>query len=261
MGLEDLYQDVEEKLKAVPPRDTMLSGVLEGILFRLNPLVQGAAAAQFAPGEEVIAIEDLGKPWGISIIEGGMFLDDFGKAFLLGWAGWHLYTDMVARRVHELNEGEPILQIFFEEANKIFAGADSGGGDEDESSGISTSQRFGDMFRDARKYKARLHVVTQAPHMLPADIVSSCNNLVIAFLKNPKDKDLVLSSLARSEKGFRDAEWRRFVSDIPIGLAIGRFPYTSVRELQRAILFRPFLLDVREPTDAEIEQKLGSILL
>ena len=261
VGLENLYQDVEEKLKAVPPRDTMLSGVLEGILFRLNPLVQGAAAAQFAPGEEVIAIEDMGKPWGISIIEGGMFLDDFGKAFLLGWAGWHLYTDMVARRVHEVNEAEPILQIFFEEANKIFAGADSGGGDEDESSGVSASQRFGDMFRDARKYKARLHVITQAPHMLPADIVSSCNNLVIAFLKNPKDKDLVLSSLARSEKGFRDEEWRRFVSDIPIGLAIGRFPYTSTRELQRAVLFRPLLLDVREPTDAEIEQKLGTILL
>ena len=217
----------KRRLKAVPPRDTMLSGVLEGILFRLNPLVQGAAAAQFAPGEDVIAIEDLGKPWGISIIEGGMFLDDFGKAFLLGWVGWHLYTDMVARRVHEVNEDEPILQIFFEEANKIFAGADSGGGDEEESSGVSASQRFGDMFRDARKYKARLHVITQAPHMLPADIISSCNNLVIAFLKNPKDKDLVLSSLARSEKGFRDEEWRRFVSDIPIGLAIGRFPYTS----------------------------------
>jgi hypothetical protein len=233
----------------------VLAGVLEGIVFRLNPLVQGAASAQFAPGADVIAVEDLGKPWGIAIIEGGMFLDDFGKAFLLGWIGWHLYTDMVARRVHEVKDDEPLLQIFFEEANKIFSGADSGGGEE-EGGGVTASQRFGDMFRDARKYKARLHVITQAPHLLPDDIISSCNNLVVAFLKNPKDKDLVLSALARSEKGFRDEEWRRFVSDIPIGMAIGRFPYTTTRELQRAFLFRPLLLDVREPSDAEIGQKL-----
>jgi hypothetical protein len=255
VGLSKLYERLEERLKKVSPRDTMLGGVLEGILFRLNPLVQGAAAAQYAPGADVIAVEELGKPWGVTIIEGGMFLDDFGKAFLLGWIGWHLYTDMVARRVHEVNTGEPLLQIFFEEANKIFAGAD--GGSEEEGGGVSASQRFGDMFRDARKYKARLHVITQAPHMLPADIVSSCNNLVIAFLKNPKDKDLALSALARSEKGFRDEEWRRFVSDLPIGLSIGRFPYTATRELQRAVLFRPLMVDAPEPTDAEIEQRLG----
>lgn len=255
VGLKNLSDEIKARLADVPPRDAMLAGVLEGIVFRLNPLVQGAASAQFAPGDDVIAIEDLGKPWGIAIIEGGMFLDDFGKAFLLGWIGWHLYTDMVARRVHEVKDGEPLLQIFFEEANKIFSGAESGGG-EDEGGGVSASQRFGDMFRDARKYKARLHVITQAPHMLPDDIISSCNNLVIAFLKNPKDKDLVLSALARSEKGFRDEEWRRFVSDIPIGMSIGRFPYTTTRELQRAFLFRPLLLDVREPSDAEIGQKL-----
>lgn len=260
VGLKDLSDEIKDRLAGVPARDAMLSGVLEGIVFRLNPLVQGAASAQFAPGDDVIAIEDLGKPWGIAIIEGGMFLDDFGKAFLLGWIGWHLYTDMVARRVHEVKDNEPLLQIFFEEANKIFSGAESGGSEE-ESGGVSASQRFGDMFRDARKYKARLHVITQAPHMLPDDIISSCNNLVIAFLKNPKDKDLVLSALARSEKGFRDEEWRRFVSDIPIGMSIGRFPYTTTRELQRAFLFRPLLLDVREPSDAEIGQKLqGKVL-
>src|SRR5690606_31543852 len=117
-----------------------------------------------------------------------------------------------ARRVHEVNTDEPILQIFFEEANKIFGGVDAGGGD-DESGGISLSQRFGDMFRDARKYKARLHVITQAPSLVPQDIISSCNNLVVGFLKNPKDKDIVLSGIARSEKGFVDEPWRRFLAD------------------------------------------------
>ncbi|MBI1793382.1 MAG: ATP-binding protein [Chloroflexi bacterium] len=263
IGLLDLYTEIEEKLKSIPPRDVMLTGVLEGILFRLNPLVQGSAARQFAPGPGTVPVEDLSKTggWGITIIEGGMFLDDFGKAFLLGWTGWHLYMDMVARRVHEVNANEqPILQIFYEEANKIFV-KDQGGGGDDSSGGVSATQRFADMFRDARKYKSRLHVITQAPHLIADDIISSCNNLIVGYLKNPKDKDLILSALARSEKGFRDEEWRRFVDDIPISMAIGRFPYTSRRELQRPFLFRPLMLDVPEPSDEEIEAMLGRISL
>jgi hypothetical protein len=258
VSLIDLYKEVVGKLQIVPSRDTMLTGVLEGIIFRLNPLVQGAAAAQFAAGPGNIAIEELGKPWGIAIVEGGVFLDDFGKAFLLGWIGWHLYTDMVARRVHEVSTGEPLLQIFFEEANKIFT-RDNAWGGEDDSGGISASQRFSDMFRDARKYLARLHIITQAPHLIPDDIVSSCINLMIGFLKNPKDKDLALSGLARSEKGFHDEPWRRFLSDLPIGMIIGRLPYTSDRELQRPFLFRPLMLNVPEPTDEEIACRLGRI--
>jgi hypothetical protein len=258
VGLIDLYGEVLRKLSSVPSRDTMLTGVLEGIIFRLNPLVQGAAAAQFAAGPGNIAIEELGKPWGIAIVEGGVFLDDFGKAFLLGWIGWHLYTDMVARRVHEVNSSEPLLQIFFEEANKIFT-RDSNVGGEDESGGVSASQRFSDMFRDARKYRARLHIITQAPHLIPDDIVSSCINLMIGFLKNPRDKDLALSGLARSEKGFHDEPWRRFLSDLPIGMLIGRLPYTSNRELQRPFLFRPLMVNAPEPTDEEIVSRLGRI--
>lgn len=260
VGLSDLYKEVQARLAQVPPRDTMLAGVLEGILFRLNPLVQGAAAEQFAPGPNATPLEDLARPWGIAVIEGGIFLDDFGKAFLLGWAGWHLYTDMIARRVHEVNDGEPLLQIFFEEANKIFGGVGEDAGD-DEGGGVSTSQRFGDMFRDARKYRCRLHVITQAPSLLPQDIISSCNNLVIGFLKNPRDKDIVLSALARSEKGFHDEPWRRFLTNENIGMLIGRFPYIDSREYQQPLLFRPLMLDVPEPTDAEIERTLGRIAL
>ncbi|HUI87302.1 MAG TPA: serine-rich protein [Anaerolineales bacterium] len=263
IGFADLYQNVQDKLKTVPPRDTMLTGVLEGILFRLNPLVQGAAALQFAPGLNTVPIEDLSKQggWGVTIIEGGMFLDEFGKAFLLGWTGWHIYMDMVARRVHEVNEGEPLLQVIYEEANKIFV-KDQGSTSGDEGiGGISATQRFADMFRDARKYKCRLHVITQAPHLLADDIVSSCSNLIVGYLKNPKDKDLVLAALARSEKGFHDEPWRRFLDDIPVGMAVGRLPYTTQREMQRPFLFKPLMLEVPEPSDEDIARRLGRIAL
>ncbi len=257
VGLSDLYRQVETKLRDVPPRDTMLQGVLEGILYRLNPLVQGAASRLFASGTDVVPVEDMARPWGVLVVEGGSFLDDFGKAFLLGWLGWHLYTDMMARRVRHLSApDEPLLQIFFEEANKIFGGIEQ---DSSDTEGISAAQRFGDMFRDARKYGVRLHIITQAPSLIPPDIVSSCNNLSIAFLKQPKDKDIVLSALARSEKGFRDEEWRRFLSDMGIGMAIGRFPYDEDRARQRPILYRPLMLDVPEPDDEEIARKLGRL--
>ena len=163
---------------------------------------------------------------------------------------------MVARRVHEVNLDEPILQIFYEEANKIFV-KDSGGGDE--SGGVSATQRFADMFRDARKYLARLHIITQAPHLIADDIVSSCSNVLVGFIKDSKDKDIVLSALARSEKGFKDEEWRRFVDDVPIGMTIGRFPYTQDRTMQRPFLFRPLMLNAPEPTESEIKAKLGGI--
>jgi hypothetical protein len=51
------------------------------------------------------------------------------------------------------------------------------------------------------------------------------------------------------------------VDDIPIGMTIGRFPYTHNRAMQRPFLFRPLMLDVPEPTDSEIEGKLGIIKL
>ena len=198
----------------------------------------------------------------MTIIEGGMFLDEFGKAFLLGWTGWHLYMDMVARRVHEVNMNEPLLQIFYEEANKIFVKEQGGAGGDDGAGGsMSATQRFADMFRDACKYKCRLHIITQAPHLIADDIISSCNNIIIGFIKNPKDKDLVLSALARSEKGFHDEPWRRFIDDIAVGMAVGRFPYTMRREMQRPFLFRPLMLDVLEPTDEDIARTLGRITL
>ena len=150
---------------------------------------------------------------------------------------------------------EALIWVDDEEGNKIFGAASF----EEAEEGISAAQRFGDMFRDARKYGVRLHVITQAPSLIPQDIISSCNNLCIAFLKNPRDKDIVLAALGFSEKGFRDEEWRRFLTDMPIGLQIGRFPYTFDRAYQRPVLFKPLMLDVPEPDDTEIAARLGRI--
>jgi hypothetical protein len=260
VGLADLYQEITARRAAVPPRDTMLTGVLDGILYRMNALVQGAAAVQYAPGKDCVPVEDLGKPNGIAVIEGGKFVDEFGRAFLLGWVGWHTYMDRVATRIHDIHSTEPILHIVYEEANNIFGQPQKSSG-EDGGGGSDVSEQFGAQFRDARKYGVRFSVIAQSPSLIHPSIISSCSNLAINYLKNPKDKDLALSALARSEKGFRDEEWRRFIDDMSVGMAIGRFPYTSTRKFQRPILFRPLMLEVPEPTDDEIAARLGRIAL
>jgi len=259
VGLDDLYREIERQYEALPPRDQVGRSVLEGILWRLKSLVRGAPAAQFAAGSDTETVEDLGRPNGVVILEGGKFLDNFAKAWLLGWAGWLIYSDMVARRERQINRGEADLFMVFEEANIIFTGLD--GGDPEARLGPSVSEQYANMFRDSRKYGAYFGVVTQSPSLIPAGIISSCNNLMVGFLKTPKDKDLVISALARSEKGFVDEPWRRFLDDQPIGMVIGRFPYVHKRELQLPFLFRPLMLDVPEPSDEEIEAKLGRITL
>jgi hypothetical protein len=259
VGLDDLYREIERQYEALPPRDQVGRSVLEGILWRLKSLVRGAPAAQFAAGSDTETVEDLGRPNGVVVLEGGKFLDNFAKAWLLGWAGWLIYSDMVARRERQINRGEADLFMVFEEANIIFTGLD--GGDPEARLGPSVSEQYANMFRDSRKYGAYFGVVTQSPSLIPAGIISSCNNLMVGFLKTPKDKDLVISALARSEKGFVDEPWRRFLDDQPIGMVIGRFPYVHKRELQLPFLFRPLMLDVPEPSDEEIEAKLGRITL
>ena len=260
VGLQDLYREIEAQYDNLPPRDQVGRGVLEGILWRLKSLVRGAPAAQFQPGADTVPVEDLGRPDGVVVLEGGKFLDNFAKAWLLGWAGWLIYSDMVTRRERQLNRGEADLFMVFEEANIIFTGLEGGESSEGRSA-PSVGEQYSNMFRDSRKYGAFFGVVTQSPSLIPQGIISSCNNLVVGFLKNPEDKNIVLSALARSEKGFVDEPWRRFLSDESIGMVIGRFPYAHSREMQLPFLFHPLMLDVPEPTDAEIAAKLGRIRL
>ncbi len=251
VGLSDLYEVVQNKFEATHPRDQMLRGVLEGILYRMHPLVQGSAAAQYAAGDDTIPLEDMARPWGIAILEGGSFLDEFSKAFLLGWSGWHIYTDSVVRRINHAGAPKEYLQIFFEEANKILSGVDYGDS-EDGGGAAYTAEQFSNMWRDSRKYGVWLHVITQSPSLIPKGILSSCDNLIAAQLKNNKDRDLVIGALARSEKGFVDEPWRRFMARLPIGQAVARLGYSFDMAEQEPILFRPLMLHVKEPDDKDI---------
>ncbi|MBI1296739.1 serine-rich protein, partial [bacterium] len=252
VGLTSLYSEIEEKLRSVPPRDSMLRGVLEGILFRLHPLVQGAAAVQYAAGPEAVDINEIVPgEWGVAVLEGGAFLDDFSKAFLLGWAAWHLYTDAVILRMRRGTTQPAHIQIVFEEANKILSGLDSGGSEDE--SGQSTAEQFANMWRDSRKYGIWLHLITQSPSLIPPGILSSCNNIFIAQLKHPKDRDLAIAAIHRSEKGLVDETWRRFLASLPVARSVAKLGYSFERSELEPTYVQPLMLDVPEPSDGEID--------
>ncbi|MEZ4633717.1 MAG: hypothetical protein R2856_01845 [Caldilineaceae bacterium] len=233
----------------------MLRGVLEGILFRLHPLVQGAAAVQYAAGPEAVDINGIVPgEWGVAVLQGGAFLDDFSKAFLLGWAAWHLYTDAVILRMRRGATQPAHIQIVFEEANKILSGLDSGGSEDE--SGQSTAEKFANMWRDSRKYGIWLHLITQSPSLIPPGILSSCNNIFVAQLKHPKDRDLAIAAIHRSEKGLVDETWRRFLASLPVARSVAKLGYSFERAELEPTYVQPLMLDAPEPTDGEVEGAL-----
>lgn len=260
VGLSDLYQTIEHKLNTVSQRNTMLQGVLEGILFRLHPLVQGAAARQYAAGEDAIDINEVVPgEWGLAILEGGAFLDEFSKAFLLGWTAWHIYNDAVIQRIQRARHEPARIQIVFEEANKILSGVDLSG--EEDGGAASTAEQFASMWRDSRKYGIWLHLITQSPSLIPSGILSSCNNLISGQVKNRKDQDVVIGMLHKSPVGFTDEVWRRFLASLPVARSVVKLGYAFDRALLEPIYVQPLLVEAEEPTDAEIERQLGRIAL
>ena len=75
-----------------------------------------------------VLVEDPELPgdWGVAILEGGAFLDEFSKAFLLDWTASNISYDAVVQHMR-LARSEPAhIQIVFEEANKILSGVDAG---------------------------------------------------------------------------------------------------------------------------------------
>ncbi len=258
VGLRELYAHIQETLAARGRRDTMLRTVLEGLLFRLHPLVQGAASLQYQAGPDCIDINEVVPgEWGVAILEGGSFLDDFSKAFLLGWAAWHLYHDAVAQRLQRAVSAPAHIQIVFEEANKVLAGLEQGG----EGGGQTVAEQFEAMWRDSRKYGIWLHLISQTPSALPAGILSSCNNIFVCQLKNPRDRDLMLAALHRSEKGFVDETWRRFLASMPVGRSVVKLGYAMDRGAVEPAYIQPLMLDVPEPTDRKIAARLGPVVL
>jgi len=214
----------------------------------------------YGSGEGTVAVEDLGllgpedDPWGISILEGGAEMDEYAKAAILGLVAWHLYNDAVVRRRQNIGRDrpDPVLQIVFEEANKVLTGVGTTGGDNRDAGKATTAELFQAMWRDGRKYRIFLHPVVQTVSELPEGILSSCNNGFFSQTKNPKDRDLIMAHLAFSEKGFTDEDYKRFLSRMPAAMAICKLGYSQDIVHTTPFLVRPIMVPAQEPTDEEI---------
>lgn len=233
---------------------------LQGVLLRLEPLAEGEMRRMYGPGYDMLAIEEIGllgsreDPWGIAVIEGGSEMDEYAKSALLSLIASILYLDAVVRR-REMLDGErfPPLQIFFEEANKVLAGVDVGSASDRESRTSSqTSQIFLNMWRDGRKYDIYLHILAQTVSELPAGILSSCNNGFFGQTKDDRDRTALLAHLARSTKGFVNADYDRFLARMPVAMSVTKLGYTQEITAMEPYLIRPLMLQVREPSDREI---------
>ena len=124
----------------------------------------------------------------------------------------------------------------------------------DDEGGATTAQQFQDMWRDGRKYRTWLHLMTQSPAELPPGIVDSCNNAFVAQLKSPKDRDLMMAHLALSEKGFVDEQYKRYISRMPVARSIVKLDYSMDGRNVQPALVEPLMVPAREPTDAEIHR-------
>ncbi|NLF52467.1 MAG: serine-rich protein [Leptolinea sp.] len=262
----DRLRTYKEKLE----RDQVSRTSLEGVLLRLEQFSEGHMARQYGASASGIGVEDLGlmgcpeNPWGITIIEGGAEMDEYSKAALLSLLASILYSDAVARR-REMLDGKhfPPMQIFFEEANKVLTGV-SGGAASDQGSGESgnpVSHLFQTMWRDGRKYNIFLHLMAQTVSELPSGILSSCANVFVFQTKDPKDRDLILPHLGRSEKGLVNTEYKRYLARIPRTYAITKLGYSDDVHWLEPVLVRPMIIRCNEPSDLEITQELGVVSL
>ena len=233
---------------------------LEGLLLRLQVFGMGDLARMFAPGPDTVAVEDLGllgpadAQWGVAILEGGAAMPAYPKAAIFGLVAWHLYHDAMARREAHINlrGGNQILQIYFEEANKILSGVNTGLSDGKANASAGTTEHFQTMWRDGRRYRVYLHLMVQSPSELPPGILSSCSNAWVGQLKSPADRDVIMALLAWSEKGFVDEDYKRFISRMPRTYGIIKLGYTDNPVYTAPVLARALLLDTREATDEEI---------
>jgi hypothetical protein len=266
----DRLRSYKERLE----RDQVSRTSLEGVLLRLEQFSEGHMARQYGASANSLStasgVEDLGllgdpdKPWGILVIEGGAEMDEYSKAALLSLLASILYTDAVARR-REMLAGKhfPPMQLFFEEANKVLSGV-SGGAASDQGSGESgnpVSHLFQTMWRDGRKYNIFLHLMAQTVSELPAGILSSCANVFVFQTKDPKDRDLILPHLGRSEKGLVNTEYKRYLARIPRSYAIAKLGYSDDVIWLEPVLVSPLMIQCNEPSDEEIIRKLGPVSL
>lgn len=259
VGIADVHARLTARLYSLDERDPGRVP-LEGILVRLEPFTRGVLGEMYGPGEDSLAVEDLGllgpEPevadrWGLCILEAGT-MDEFAKIVVFSLAAWHLYQDAMIRRRESLSghRNRP-LDIFWEEANKVLTGVPTGE-EVATTSGTSALQLWQSMWRDGRKYSIYLHPLVQTLSELPPGILASCNNAFFGQLKSLKDRDLAVGHLARSERGFTDEEYKRYVSRIPKKLAIVKLGYSDDVAQLEPMLAQPLIVPGAEPSDEEI---------
>ena len=245
---------------AVKKNDQAGRTSLEGVLLRLEQFDDGQMLRQYGPGADSLAIEDLGllgpdhDSWGVAVIEGGAEMDEFSKAALFSLLANVLYADAVVRRRESLSGKKfPIMDIFFEEANKVLSGVASGAAsDNDANAAGSVAAIWESMWRDGRKYGVFLHLMAQTVSALPKGIFSSCANLFLFQTKDATDRDMVLPHLGKSEKGMVNTEYKRYLARIPKTYAITKLGYsTDVFDLE-PVLIQPAYIQCAEPSDQEI---------
>ena len=83
-------------------------------------------------------------------------------------------------------------------------------------------------------------------------ILSACNNIFVSQLKKPRDRDLAIAAIHRSEKGFVDESWRRFLASLPVARTVAKLGYSFDRAQVEPCYIQPLLLDAREPSDGGI---------
>jgi len=265
-SLSDWVKALHELLKK-HEKDPTSRTSLQGVLLRMDPLAEGDMADMYGAGEDSIAVEDLGllgpagDPWGVTVIEGGAEMDEYAKAALFSLLDTILYLDSVKRRREALDGHHfPPMQIFFEEANKIISGV-SGGAASDQSSTSSgkgqVSETILNQFRDGRKYRVLSHILVQTVSETPDGLLSSCGNLFAYQTKNPKDRDLVLAHIGRSEKGVVNTEYKRYLARIPREYAIVKLGYSTEVNDMEPMLIHPLMIRAREPSDGEIQARLN----
>jgi hypothetical protein len=252
------HAELQAIFDRINPRQVSDRTAIEGIMLRIEPFVAGEMEQMYGRGEGSIAVESLGllgpahDPWGISVLEGGAEMDEFAKAVVFSLVAWHLYNDAVVRRRLAIGRGpQRELQIFFEEANKVLGGV-AGMDSDRQIGGGQTSDLWLQMWRDGRKYGIWLHVIAQTVSELPPGILSSCNNAFFSQTKHPADRDLIMSHLAFSEKGFTDEDYKRFLSRMPIAQAVCKLGYATDVAHTMPFLCRPVLVPAVEPPDREL---------
>jgi hypothetical protein len=255
IDLTDWIAQMRVEIEALKPADPSRSA-LESVVVRMERLTHGASGRRYAKGDDSIAIEDLGllgpadDRWGVAVLEGGAEMDGYSKSVLLSLIAWHLYHDAVVRRRESIGRSLPALNIFFEEANKIFLGDEAG----NEKSGElpPVSGQMIPMFTDGRKYRVYCHPILQAVSLLPPAILSSCVNVFVGQSKGIRDRDAILAHLAKSEKGFTDEEYKRFVSKMPPKMIICKLGYGEHVWETGSMLCQIDQIIATEPRDEEL---------